>query len=255
VNTPIHNLFSLDGEVALVTGGGTGLGRAIALMLAEAGARVVVVGRRLEPLQDVAAGSPRIEARRYDVTVPEEAPALIEEVTDTVGTPSILVNNAGVHLKKDAVTTSVEEFQAVLQTHVLGAHALNSAVIPGMSRQKHGSIVFIASMAAIFGLPMVVAYSAAKSAYLGMVRALAVELGSDGIRVNAIAPGWIDSEMMRRTMDNDTERSARVLSRTPLGRFGEARDIGAAALYLCSPAARFITGTCLTVDGGASIGF
>jgi gluconate 5-dehydrogenase len=124
-----------------------------------------------------------------------------------------------------------------------------------MIERKHGSILFTASMASLFGLPLVLAYSAAKSAYLGMVRSLATEAGAFGIRVNAIAPGWIESDMLRKALTGDEQRSRKILSRTPMQRFGDPADIGWAAVYLCSPAARFVTGVVLPVDGGASIGF
>jgi gluconate 5-dehydrogenase len=110
-------------------------------------------------------------------------------------------------------------------------------------------------MASLFGIPQVVAYSAAKSALLGIVRTMATELSADGIRVNAIAPGWIESEMFWQSMHADQERQQKILSRTPMHQFGQAEDIGWAAVYLCSPAARFVTGVCLPVDGGVSIGF
>jgi gluconate 5-dehydrogenase len=115
-------------------------------------------------------------------------------------------------------------------------------------------VLFVASMAALFGIPYVVAYTAAKSGLVGMVRALATELSPHGVRVNAIAPGWIRTDMLRH-LDTDPERKEKILSRTPMRCFGEPEDIGNAAVYLCSPAARFVTGTVLTVDGGASIGF
>jgi gluconate 5-dehydrogenase len=124
-----------------------------------------------------------------------------------------------------------------------------------MLRSRHGSILFVASMASLFGIPNVFAYSAAKSAYMGMVRALATEVSPTGVRVNAIAPGWIETDMSRRAMDGDPARKRRILARTPLGRFGEPDDVGAAAVYLCSPAAKFVTGAVLPVDGGVSIGF
>jgi gluconate 5-dehydrogenase len=165
------------------------------------------------------------------------------------------VNNAGIHLKKSAEETTAEEFNSVLQTHVVAAHALTAAVLPGMIQRKHGNVLFITSMAAIFGIPSVVAYSAAKSAYLGMVRSLATEVSSHGVRVNAIAPGWIESPMMRKVMSADVERQNKILARTPMGKFGEPDDIGWAAVYLCSPAAKFVTGVVLPIDGGASIGF
>jgi gluconate 5-dehydrogenase len=153
------------------------------------------------------------------------------------------------------VHTTPEEFGQVLQTHVIGAHALTRAVLPGMIERRHGNVLFIASMASLFGIPEVVAYSAAKSAYLGMVRTLAAEVSSQNVRVNAIAPGWIESDMMRKALDGDPARRDKILGRTPMGRFGEAEDIGWAAVYLCSPAARFVTGVVLPVDGGVSIGF
>ncbi|HOV39571.1 MAG TPA: SDR family oxidoreductase [Spirochaetales bacterium] len=118
-----------------------------------------------------------------------------------------------------------------------------------------GSILYIASMASIFGIPYVIAYAAAKSGMLGIVRTLAVEYGPENIRVNAIAPGWIETEMSRKAMEGDLDRKQKILGRTPLNRFGSPEDVGWAAVYLCSPAGQFITGTCLTVDGGVSIGF
>ena len=124
-----------------------------------------------------------------------------------------------------------------------------------MIARGHGSVIFIASMASLFGIPRVIAYSAAKSAFIGMVRTLATEVSGDGVRVNAIAPGWIDSDMMRKALDSDPARRDKILARTPMGRFGEAEDIGYAAVYLSSPAAKFVTGTVLPVDGGVSIGF
>ena len=218
-----------------------------------AGARVVLVGRREKELRDaVGQLGPQASCVVHDVTQLARA----DELVRTIGQPiTILVNNAGIHLKKFAVDTTPEEFQAVLTTHVLAAHALNRAVLPGMIERRHGSILFTASMAALFGIPQVVAYSAAKSAMIGMVRTLATEVSPHGIRVNAIAPGWIESDMMRRALQADPARQQKILGRTPLGKFGEADDIGWAAVYLSSPAAKFLTGVVLPVDGGVSIGF
>src|SRR6185437_6613623 len=154
-----------------------------------------------------------------------------------------------------AIDTTPEEFRAVLETHLVAAFSLTRAVLPSMLERKHGSVLFTASMASLIGVPLVCAYSAAKSAYLGMVRSLAAEVSPRGVRVNAIAPGWIESDMMRKALHGDAERSGKILGRTPLNRFGRAEDIGWAAVYLCSPAAEFVTGTVLPVDGGASIGF
>jgi gluconate 5-dehydrogenase len=248
--------FRLEGEVALITGGGTGLGLAIARCMASAGAMVVLAGRRASMLREAAAAiGPQAGFVVCDVTKFKDATKVVAKAEALFGRISILVNNAGIHLKKPALATSDAEFLGVLKTHVLGSHALTRAVLPGMLRRRHGSILFIASMASLFGIPNVFAYSAAKSAYMGMVRALATEVSPTGVRVNAIAPGWIDTDMSRRAMDGDPARKRRILARTPLGRFGEPDDIGAAAVYLCSPAAKFVTGAVLPVDGGVSIGF
>jgi gluconate 5-dehydrogenase len=250
------NPFSLDGETALVTGGGTGLGFGIASCLAKAGARVVLVGRRATVLEKAAhkiGQAATFEA--YDITHYDKADAFMKRVTNRVGPISILVNNAGIHLKKSATATTTEEFNNVLQTHVVASFSLARAVLPDMMKHKHGNILFTASMASLFGIPLVLAYSAAKSAYLGMVRSLATEVSSHGVRVNAIAPGWIESDMMLKALAGDSERSNKILGRTPMKCFGKAEDIGWAATYLCSPAARFVTGVILPVDGGASNGF
>ena len=144
----------------------------------------------------------------------KDAPRVVARAEALFGPVTILVNNAGIHLKKPALETSDEEFLGVLKTHVLGSHALTRAVLPGMLRRRHGSIVFIASMASLFGLPNVFAYSAAMSAHLGTVRALATEVSPSGVRVNAIAPGWIETEMSRRAMAGDPKRKLRILART-----------------------------------------
>ena len=251
------NPFRLDGQTALITGGGTGLGLGIASCLAAAGAKVVLVGRREEELAKAAAG---IGAFAYyivhDITQIGRAGELIAAAEKSAAAPvSILVNNAGIHVKKAAAETTPEEFQSVLTTHVCAAHALTAAVLPGMLARGRGNILFTASMAALFGIPLVIAYSAAKSAYLGMVRSLASEVSGRGVRINAIAPGWIESPMLRQALNGDPARTNKILGRTPMGRFGEPEDIGNAAVFLCSPAAQFITGVVLPVDGGASIGF
>lgn len=248
--------FDLAGQTALITGGGTGLGLGMAGCFVAAGAKVILVGRRQEELEKArAALGENAFALAGDVTKLETIPALVEAAEKLAGPVSILVNNAGVHLKKSALETSDAEFAAVLQTHVFGSFALSREVGRRMVARKTGSILFTASMASLFGIPLVVAYSAAKSAYVGMVRTLAVELGANGVRVNAIAPGWIYSEMSAKALAGDPARKAKILGRTPLNRLGDADDIGWAAVYLCSPAAKFVTGVVLPVDGGVSIGF
>jgi gluconate 5-dehydrogenase len=251
------NPFSLTGQTALITGGGTGIGLGIASCMVQSGARVVLVGRREEELAQActqlgAAASYVVQ----DITRFDEMDALVVRAEQAAGSPiSILVNNAGNHLKKAAGDTSTEDFQTVLNIHVLAAHALTRALLPGMTARGTGAVLFTSSMAAFMGVPLVTAYAAAKSAYFGMVATLSAELSSKGVRVNAVAPGWIYSAMTEKALNSDPARKAKVMSRIQMGRMGNPADIGWAAVYLCSPAAGYVTGVTLPVDGGASIGF
>ena len=239
----MNNAFELTGQRALITGGATG-------------GEVVLCSRTEPALKESAeALGPKASYRVYDVTETDKAEALIDDIEQNIGPISILINNAGLHLKKPAEEVSVEEFRNVLDVHLFGAHALTTAAGKKMLERGEGSVLFIASMASLFGIPKVIAYSAAKTAFLGVIRSLACEWGDRGVRVNAIAPGWIDSKMMRAAVDSDPERKNKILSRTPMGSFGDSEDIGNAAVYLSSPAAKFVTGVCLPVDGGVSVGF
>ncbi|MGK0237212.1 MAG: NAD(P)-dependent dehydrogenase (short-subunit alcohol dehydrogenase family) [Candidatus Pelagisphaera sp.] len=248
--------FSLEEKIALITGGGTGIGQSIARCMHEAGATVALVGRREEELsRAVNELGERAHYFVHDITEMGKAEELTCRIQDQLGPIDCLIHNAGKHLKKAALETTPDEFLAVLNTNVIGTHALTKAIAPGMVTRKSGSIQFIASMASLFGIPKVVAYSAAKSAHLGMVRTLSTELSPHGVRVNAIAPGWIETEMSAKALSGDPARLEKILSRTPMQKLGRPADVGWAAVYLASPAAAFITGTVLPVDGGASIGF
>ena len=255
--TPNPNPFRLDNETALITGGGSGIGLGIARCMVQAGARVVLVGRREEQLVQACAELGAMSSYvAHDITRLDAASDLVATAQNAAKSPAtIQVNNAGTHLKKFAADTTPEDFQSVFNTHVLAAHALTRAVIPGMVAQGKGSILFTSSMAAFMGVPQVMAYAAAKSVYFGVVSTLSAELSSKGVRVNAIAPGWIFSEMSRKALDNDPARKAKVMSRIQMGRMGQPEDIGWAAVYLCSPAANYVTGVTLPVDGGAVVGF
>jgi len=250
------DVFRLDGEVAVITGGGSGLGLGIARCMSQAGAKVILVGRREAALREACASIGKAAiAEPLDIRQFDHVDAMVARVSERVGPISILVNNAGNYLKRTAVETDAGAFGEVLQTHVLAAHNLTRAVLPGMVSRKHGSILFMASMASLMGVPNIIAYSAAKSALVGMVRSLSTEVSPHGVRVNAIAPGWIESAMLRQALESDPPRKAKILSRTSMGRFGAPEDIGWAAVYLCSAAAKFVTGIVLPVDGGASSGF
>jgi gluconate 5-dehydrogenase len=248
--------FSLEGETALITGGGTGLGKAMAHAFIAAGARVILTGRREEPLRAACADlGEKAAYALFDVAETAGAAPFVAGLLERFGAVSILVNNAGNHFKKDALETGEQEFRHLMDTHVTGAWSLAKAVAPGMIAAGRGNLLFTASMASLFGIPRVFAYSTAKSAISGMVRSLAVDLSPKGIRVNAIAPGFIETDISRKAMAGDPERKARVLSRNPMGRFGTPEEIGMAAVFLCSPAAAYINGVILPVDGGMLIGF
>ncbi len=251
-----RDAFRLDGQLAVVTGGGTGLGFGICRALTEAGARVILTGRREDVLRR--ACDQLGEAASYmqhDVTELSSIPALAGHIEERFGPLDILVNNAGNHLKKSAVETSDADLAGILQTHLFGSFALSRECGRRMIARRRGSIIMIASMSALFGIPQVSAYSAAKSAMAGLTRALAVEFSPYGVRVNAIAPGWFDTDLSRKAFQGDPGRKERILARTPLRTLGEVVDVGYAAVYLSSPAARFVTGVVLPVDGGVSIGF
>jgi len=252
----MKDAFNLTGQTALITGGGTGLGLGMARCLAAAGAKVILVGRRHDVLEKACAAlGPGAFPLAGDVTQTESAPSLVNQAEQLAGPVTILINNAGVHLKKPATETTDAEFAAVLQTHVFGAFALTREAGCRMVERRSGCVLFTASMAAFMGLPLIVAYSAAKSAYVGMVRSLATEWGPQGVRVNAIAPGWIASDMLDQALSGDPARKAKILGRIPMSGFGDPDDIGWAAVYLASPAARYVTGVVLPVDGGAAEAF
>ena len=248
-----HEAFDLSGERVLITGGGTGLGFGMARCFSAAGAQVVIAGRREAVLQDAAGRlGPSAHYRVYDVAAGDGAEQLVSSLERDVGPITVLVNNAGIHHRKSLEDTTLEEFRHVWEVHVMGGLALSRAVAPRMKEAGRGSILFMASMASFFGIPFTTAYSAAKTSLIGVVRVLSSELAPSGIRVNAIAPGWIDAGMGRMP---DEKRRKQIIARTPMGRFGQAEDVGWTAVFLCSPAAQFITGICLPVDGGVSGAF
>ncbi|RPI26129.1 MAG: SDR family oxidoreductase [Acidobacteria bacterium] len=250
------NPFELKERLALITGGGRGLGFAIAQAFVEAGSRVVISGRREEMLREACyCLGPQAAFLRNDITQLDALPAFVREIETTFGAIDILVNNSGVHLKKEVTQVSDEEFHKVIHVNQEAVFSLTREVARVMLGRARGSIIMISSMASRYGIPKVVPYTASKSAVEGMTRALAVELSPRGIRVNCIAPGFIETPMSTKALEHDPERKRRVLERTPLGRLGKPEEVGHAAVFLASEAASFITGAILTVDGGNSIGF
>ena len=248
--------FSLTGKRVLITGGGTGIGLGIAKAMQEAGADVVLMGRRKDVLeQAVASLMGNASFVQGDVADLSTLPGIIKKLEEEKGPIDVLVNNAGINMKKMALEVSDEEFQRIIHTNLNGLFAMCREVGKYMQQRKSGVIINITSMAAIYGLPLVAGYASSKTAVLGLTRTLASDLAPFGIRVNAIAPGFIESEMTRKALDADPPRKKRAIDRTPMGIMGQPEDIGFAAVYLASDAAKFVTGVNLPVDGGNSIGF
>ena len=246
----------MEKKLALVTGGGSGLGFAIAKKFTENHIRTIIVGRNVEKLNHAkqALGDNCLVAP-FDLSELKSIPDFVDGLINQYGVIDILVNNAGINLKKEFTEVSDEEFQNILTTNVTAVFSLSRELVKHMLIKKAGTIINISSMASQYGLPKVIAYTASKSAIEGMTRAMAVELSPNGIRVNAIAPGFIYSEMSAKALDSDPERKAKVFGRTPMGMMGQPDDIGEAAFYLASEGAKFVTGVILPVDGGNSIGF
>jgi len=226
-----------DGKTALVTGGTTGIGLAIARAFAAAGARVTAAGLG-------AATEPDLEMRELDVTSDPQVRALLASFE----TLDFVINCAGIIRRDDEY--QIETFQRVLDINLSGTMRVSVAAKPLLA-VRQGAIVNIASMLTYFGGPRVPAYSASKGGIASLTRSLAVAWAGEGIRVNAVAPGWITTPLTQ-ALHSDPERSAPILARTPMGRWGKPEEVAGAVLFLCSPAAAFITGAILPVDGGYS---
>lgn len=245
-----------NNKVAIVTGGGSGLGLAIAREFIQHGICTIIVGRDETKLKTAKEQlGENCFYKTCDLSNLSTIPALVENILNDFGKIDILVNNAGINQKKEFTEVTDEEFQNILTTNVTAVFAMSREVVKHMLTKKSGCIINISSMAAQYGLPKVIAYSASKTAIDGMTRAMAVELSPKGIRVNAIAPGFIFSAMTEKALNSDPERKAKVFGRTPMGHMGQPEDIGAAAMYLASDGAKYVTGVVLPVDGGNSIGF
>lgn len=248
-----RDVYSLEGKRALVTGGGTGIGMAIAQCLAQSGASVVIAGRRADVLESaVDQIGHGCEFAILDLTQIDTIAAFEAEL----GAIDILVNNAGNTIKKPFEEQTMAEFDQVFDVHVRGALELSRHVIRRMLAEKRsGSIQYLSSMTAFIGQPMVSGYTVSKSAVNGVVRGLSAEFAERGIRVNGIAPGWIDTEIYRNATKNDPARQQKIMSRIPMGHLGQPEDIGWCSAFLASAAAKYINGQVLLVDGGGATGF
>ncbi len=243
-------------KIAIVTGGASGLGFAIAEKFINNNIFTILIGRNEQRLANARKQFGDLTTIiPFDLNKLSDIPKLVSDINQKFGRIDILVNNAGINAKKPLIEVTDQEFHEVIHTNLLSVFSLTREVSKIMVGQKEGCIINISSMASQYGIPKVIAYTAAKSGIEGMTKAMAVELSPEGIRVNCIAPGFIATDMSAKALNNDPERKNKVLSRTPMGKLGLPSDIGDAAYFLASDAAKFITGTIIPVDGGNSIGF
>ncbi len=246
----------LQGKTAIITGAGTGIGRGIALEFAKQGARVVVVGRRMEPLKRVVEDIEKLNAQALavscDVSDMTEVQSLMAKVMQAFGTIDILVNNAGVYIPHDALAMTEEEWNTVMSIDLKGVWLCSKAVIPQMLTQGKGKIINVSSIAGIIGFEQSAAYCAAKGAVINLTREMALDYAPKGIMINGIAPGVIESDMTKPMLD-DAKLKQSFIEKTPVGRVGVPSDIGHCAVYLASDESSFVVGQTLVVDGGWTI--
>ena len=242
--------------IAIVTGGASGIGLAIAEKFSQNNIFTIVVGRdsnKLKAAQEMLGKNGK--TIQFDLTDLKAIPSLVNDIKKEFGRIDVLVNNAGINMKKEFTEVSDEDFQTILHTNVNAVFSLSREVVKIMEAQGSGSIINISSMASQYGIPKVIAYTASKSAIEGMTNAMAVELSPKGIRVNAIAPGFIATDMSSKALNGDEERKRKVLGRTPMGYLGKPEDVADAALFLATNSSKYITGTSIRVDGGNAVGF
>lgn len=243
----------LDGRVAVITGGSKGLGKAIATALACEGARIALVSRNQGQLEACAATvreqGGEVDYFAGDVTREEDVLRVEREVMSRFGAVHILVNNAGINIRKPVTDFTVEEFRSVLDTSIMGAFLMCRSFVPHMKGRGYGRILNLTSTMAHVSIAGRTAYSSSKFGLLGFTKALALELAPEGITVNGISPGPFATEMNTALLQNP-EVNDWFVSRIPLGRWGKVEEVGALAAYLCSEEAGFITGTDVLIDGG-----
>jgi len=249
-------MFDLKGKVAIVTGGNGGIGLGMARGLAKAGASVVVAARNKEKsnaaareLQGLGASALAISV---DVADEKSVNALVSETADKCGRIDILVNNAGINIRKPAHDLSLEDWRKVLDTNLTSAFLCSRGVYPHLKRAGGGKIINIGSMLSIFGATFAPAYGASKGGIVQLTKSMATAWARDNIQVNAVLPGWVDTDLTRAARKELQGLNERVLAGTPAGRWGTIDDFAGIAVFLASPASDFLTGTAIPVDGGYS---
>jgi NAD(P)-dependent dehydrogenase (short-subunit alcohol dehydrogenase family) len=251
-------LFDLTGHVVLVTGGGSGIGKACAAAMVDHGARVVLGGRTVEKVEEAsrelggragASGEDSAAAVRLNVASDESCAAAVRHCRETFGGLHAVINSAGVMCKKPTFDLTADDVNELYNIHVTGALRVSQAAGKVFREQQSGAIINIASISSYVSLTEVTAYACAKSAMMGLTASLANEWAKYGIRTNGIAPGFIPTDLNRKMIEG-TDRGRRILEHTPMGRFGTGDEIAGAAVYLASPAASFVNGVTIPVDGG-----
>lgn len=244
--------FELKGKVAIVTGGNGGIGLGMARGLAAAGARVVVAGRNA---QKSAAAAKEIGgiAIETDVLQEKSCKTLVAKTVSQLGRLDILVNNAGINIRKQPQEYSLDEWRQVIDTNLTSAFTCSQAAYPEMKKAGAGKIINIGSMMSIFGASFTTPYAASKGGIVQMTRGMACAWAKDNIQVNAVLPGWIDTDLTKNARAQVAGLHERVLARTPAGRWGDPADFAGIAVFLSSAASDFLTGTAIPVDGGYSV--
>jgi len=250
------DLFDLHGRVAIVTGGNGGIGLGIAHGLAKAGADVAVAGRNeaknAAAVAELQALGVKAVGLRIDVTDDAQVRRMVAETIDQLGGVEILVANAGTNIRKVPGSYSLAEWHHLINTNLTSVFTCCQAVYPELKRRGGGKILTIGSMTSIFGMDVGAVYAAAKAGVVQVTKSLAAAWARDNIQVNCILPGWIDTDLTRRAREVLPGLQERVLDRTPTGRWGRPEDIAGPAIFYCSQASDFVTGTALPVDGGFS---
>ena len=250
-------LFDLSGKVAIVTGGGSGIGLGIAVGLADAGARVAIVGRNAERLQaavrEMGVGADaKLIPIAGDVTAEGDVMAIVGEASQQLGRIDILFNNAGINIRNQPQAMSLDNWRRVIDVNLTGAFLMSKAVYPVMKQAGGGKIVNTGSMASLFGAAYAAAYAASKGGIVQLTKSLALAWAPDNIQVNAILPGWFETDMTGQAKVEVPGLAERVTARIPVGRWAQPADMAGTAIWLASRASDYVTGAAIPIDGGYS---
>jgi len=251
------SMFDLSGRVALVTGGNGGIGLGLARGLARCGAAVMVAGRdaakNAAAVEELSALGAKADSVVADITDEAAVGAMVDATASRLGGLDILVNNAGTNIRRRPEDYRLEDWRTVIDTNLTSAMLASRAAHPHLKRGGRGRVINNGSMLSIFGLPFHIAYAASKGGVVQFTKSLAVAWAADGITVNAILPGWIDTDLTRKARADMADLHGNVLARTPAKRWGDPRDFEGVAAFLASDSSAFVTGTAIPVDGGFSV--